>query len=244
MKNGNGADAPKNALKRFYKAVTIVSTDAGWQVLLDGRGVKTPKRQPLLLPTKALGEAIAAEWEAQGPFIDPRRMPLTKLANSTLDGVVGREEAVAAEIVGYGANDLLCYRAERPETLAMLQRQHWDPLLDWTRERFGADLSPTTGVMPVGQTPEAVAKLGDAVASLDAFALAAAHVMTTLTGSAVLALAYIHGRLSLDEAWAAAHVDEDFQIVRWGEDAEAQARRELRRTEMAAASIFYRASRL
>jgi chaperone required for assembly of F1-ATPase len=244
MKNGNGSDRPKEAPKRFYQTVSIASTDEGWQVLLDGRGVKTPKRLTLLLPSKALAEAIAAEWNAQVGSIDPRSMPLTKLANTTLDGVIGREEAVAAEIVGYAGNDLLCYRAERPDTLVELQRQQWDPLLVWARDHFGAPLALTTGVMPVTQPDVAVARLREAIEALDAFALAACHVMTTLTGSAVLALAHMHGRLDLDETWAAAHVDEDFQITRWGEDAEAKKRRDLRGMEMAAASKFYHASRL
>jgi len=247
MKNGNGhgsgSDALRNAPKRFYKAVSVAATDGGWQVLLDGRGVKTPRRLGLRLPTQALAEAIAAEWDAQQGSIDPRTMPLTKLANSTLDGVIGREAAVAGEIVGYAASDLLCYRAERPDTLARTQRQCWDPLLAWARERFGAELNTTAGIMPVGQSDKALAALRDAITALDAFALAAAHVMTTLTGSAVLALAHIHGRLTLDEAWSAAHIDEDFQTGRWGEDTEAKMRLEARRAEMAAASQFHRDSR-
>jgi chaperone required for assembly of F1-ATPase len=245
MKQGNGTDTgtPKGAPKRFYQSVSIASTDEGWQVLLDGRGVKTPKRSALLLPTKALAEAIAAEWDAQVGAINPRTMPLTKLANSTLDGVIGREQAVAAEITGYAANDLLCYRAERPETLVQLQRECWDPLLAWAAGRFGAHLRPTVGIMPVAQPEEAVAKLGEAIVALDAFALAAAHVMTTLTGSAVVALAHIHGHLGIDEAWNAAHIDEDYQVARWGEDDEARSRREGRRAEMQGASTFYRISR-
>jgi chaperone required for assembly of F1-ATPase len=245
MKNGNGVpkETPKDAPKRFYQAVSIASTDEGWQVLLDGRGVKTPKRMALLLPTKSLAEAIAAEWDAQVGSIDPRTMPLTRLANTTLDGVTGREEAVADEIVSYAANDLLCYRAERPDDLVRLQRERWDPLLAWAREHLHAELTPTVGIMPVSQPEEAVARLRQAVVALDACALAAAHVMTTLTGSAVLALAHIHGRLALDDAWNAAHLDEDFQIGRWGKDAEAMARRAVRLAEMTAASRFFHASR-
>jgi chaperone required for assembly of F1-ATPase len=244
MKNGNGAATPATAPKRFYQTVSIASTDEGWQVLLDGRGIKTPKRRALLLPTKALAEAVAAEWDAQVGSLDPRTMPLTKLANTTLDGVIGREEAVASEIVGYAGNDLLCYRAERPEDLVRLQREHWDPLLAWVRERYDADLTATAGIMHVVQPGDALAKLREVITALDPFALAAAHVMTTLTGSAVLALAHIDGRLDLDETWLLAHVDEDYQIGRWGEDAEARIRRQARRVEMAAASKFYRTSRL
>jgi chaperone required for assembly of F1-ATPase len=248
MRNGNGADVPKEtpkgAPKRFYQTVSIASTDEGWQVLLDGRGVKTPKRMALLVPTKALAEAIASEWDAQAGSIDPRSMPLTKLANTTLDGVTGREAAVAEEIVSYAANDLLCYRAESPKDLAALQRERWDPLLAWARERFGAALAPAVGIIHTPQPDDAIARLREAIVALDAFALAAAHVMTTLMGSAVLALAHIDGRLGLEDAWNAAHLDEDFQIGRWGEDAEANARRAMRLAEMAAASRFFHASRV
>jgi chaperone required for assembly of F1-ATPase len=243
MKNGSSPSAPKTLPKRFYKAVSVEAGEGGWRVLLDGRGVKTPQRASLALPTKALADAIAGEWDAQAASIDPATMPLTRLANTTLDGVIGREEAVHAEIVAYAASDLLCYRAESPEALVQLQSQNWDPLLAWARERFGAHLVTAKGIMPVAQPPESIAKLAEAVAGLDAFALAACHVMTTLTGSAVLALATIQGRLTTEEAWAAAHVDEDFQIARWGEDAEAIKRRDARWKEMSAAASFYQSSR-
>ncbi len=239
----NGSHQPPQPPKRFYKTVGVADTADGWQVQLDGRGVKTPKRAPLVLPTEPLAEAIAAEWDAQGTSIDPRTMPLTKLANSTIDGVIGREDAVRAEITAYAGNDLLCYRAERPEKLVQRQHERWDPLLIWTTEHFGARLHATAGIMPVRQPEECVARLGEAVAALDAYALAAGHVITTLTGSAVLALAFIHGRLSAEEAWEHAHLDEDFQIEQWGEDAAAKTRREARHAEMRAAASFYALSR-
>lgn len=246
MKNGSSTPAPAGggeARKRFYEAAGVARAPEGWLVQLDGRGVKTPGRVPLALPSRALAEGIAAEWDAQGEIIDPRTMPLTKLANTAIDGVTGREEAVRAEIVGYAGNDLLCYRAERPERLARLQHERWDPLLIWVTQHFGARLHTATGVMPVTQAPGCVAKLAEAIAALDALALTACHVMTTLTGSAVLALAHVHGRLSADEAWDAAHVDEDFQIAQWGEDAEARKRREMRHAEMMAAALFLGLSR-
>jgi len=238
MKNG-GHKGAETVLKRFYQGVLVKEFAEGWQVLLDGRSVKTPKRAALVLPTKALAEAIAAEWEAQQAIIDPRTMRLTKLANSTLDGVIGKEDAVRKEIIAYAANDLLCYRAERPQELARQQQEHWDPLLDWVRERFGSRLVTTTGLMPVAQPQDSLACLGTALDDFDAFALAACHVMTSLTGSAVLVLAHIEGRLTVSQAWNAAHVDEDFQTSRWGEDAEAKQRRDLRYAEMAAAAAFF-----
>ena len=240
----NGSHTSPEVPKRFYKAAAAAETPEGWQVRLDGRGVKTPKRNSLMLPTRALAEAIAKEWEAQAATIDPRTMPLTKLANTTLDGVIGHENAVAAEIAAYAGNDLLLYRAERPERLVALQHELWDPLLIWVTDHFGARLHTTSGVMPLAQAPECLVRLHAAVDALDAYALASGHVMTTLTGSAVLALAHFHSRLSAEEVWSMAHVDEDFQISQWGEDAEAKKRRETRHAEMLAAATFYRLSRV
>lgn len=241
MKNGSNMPV-QNAPARFYKTVSVKEQGGGWQILLDGRPVKTPKRAVLLLPTQALAAAIAQEWDAQGQSIDPRSMPLTKLANTTLDAVAGREEAVRDAIAAYGANDLLCYRAQRPEPLAMRQAERWDPILAWAREQLGAGLVTTAGVMPVEQPGETLAQLRRVLAELDAFALSACHVMTTLTGSAVLTLALLRQRLTPEEAWAAAHLDEDFQVEIWGEDMEAEKRRALRWAEMSAAVMFYEAS--
>jgi chaperone required for assembly of F1-ATPase len=239
----NGSNPTSQLPKRFYQAVSVAETPEGWQVQLDGRGVKTPKRASLVLPTKPLAEAVAAEWDAQAVSIDPRTMPLTKLANSTIDGVMSRMDDVRAEMAAYAGNDLLCYRAERPERLVQEQHARWDPLLIWVTEQFGARLHTGKGVMPVRQADDCVSKLQAAVDALDAYELAAGHVITTLTGSAALALAFIHGRLSAEEAWSAAHVDEDFQIQQWGEDAEATKRREGRHAEMLAAAEFFRLSR-
>jgi chaperone required for assembly of F1-ATPase len=241
MKNGSkttGAGA-----KRFYQAAATEATSAGWRILLDGRAVKTPKRAELLLPTMVLAEAIAAEWRAQGPQIDPASMPLTKLANTAIDGVTPNLAAVAADVLGFAAHDLLCYRAKAPESLAERQSARWDPILVWTGQQYGATLIATQGIIPIDQPPASLAALGAALASFDPFALTAVHVMTTLTGSAVLALAHAAGRLSLEECWTAAHVDDDYQASHWGEDSEAKHRRGLRLAEMRAASEFLRSSR-
>jgi chaperone required for assembly of F1-ATPase len=163
-------------------------------------------------------------------------MPLTRLVNSALDGVVAREDAVRAEIARYAASDLLCYRAEAPVELERRQAEAWDPVLAWARETLGARLVLARGIVPIAQPEASVAAIAALLAKLDAYGLAAHHAMTTLTGSVVLAIAHAHGRLTAEEAWAAAHVDEDWQIGKWGEDAEARARRERRWTEMQAAS--------
>jgi chaperone required for assembly of F1-ATPase len=226
--------------KRFYNTASVEKTSRGpgYAVLLDGRAVRTPKKQPLVVPTKALAEAIAAEWQAQGANIDPSTMPLSKLAITTIDGVAANAAAVADDIVKFAGSDLLSYRAEAPAELAVRQAHAWDPILRWADKELGAEFETGAGVMPIAQSRQAVDKIAAAVAPFEPFALAALHVMTTLTGSALLALAHAKGRLSAAEAWAAAHVDEDWQIARWGEDMEAAARRARRRAEMQAASRF------
>ncbi len=226
-------------LKRFYKLVTTDEPSAPaaqFRVLLDGKPVRTPAKAVLAAPTRALAEAMAAEWKAQREQIDPESMPLTRLVNSAIDGVRGREAEVSAEIVKYAASDLVCYRASEPEELVRLQAERWDPVLAWSRDRLGARFEVAQGVMPVRQSQAATAAVRAALADREAFALAALHVMTTLMGSALLALAHAHGELDAEAAWSAAHVDEDWQIAKWGADAEAAARRRRRWAEMQAAS--------
>jgi len=207
-----------------------------FRILLDGRPARTPAKALLAVPTRALAEAVAAEWESQREWLVAGTMPLTRLANSALDGVAGREDALRADIVKYAASDLVCYRAGEPEGLVRRQAELWDPVLAWGREALGARFVLAEGLMPVAQPEAATSAIGEALADCDAFALAALHVMTTLTGSALLAVAHARGHLTAEAAWAAAHVDEDWQIARWGEDAEAAARRARRWAEMEAAS--------
>ena len=207
-----------------------------FRVLLDGKPIRTPAKRDLALPTAALAEAIAGEWAAQAAHVDPATMPLTRLANSAIDGVAGREVEVRADIARYAGSDLVCYRADGPEGLVERQCRAWDPIIEWARETLGARFEVVTGIMPVAQPDAGRAAVAKTLEHLDAFTLAALHVMTTLTGSALLALGHARGRLSAEAAWAAAHVDEDWQITQWGEDAEAKARRERRWAEMQAAS--------
>lgn len=226
--------------RRFYASAAVAPSGDGYAVRLDGRPVRTPKKHLLALPTAPLAEAIAAEWNAQGERVDPDTMPLTKLANTALDGVVPHRAAVAADIVAYAGSDLLCYRAAAPEPLARRQRAAWDPVLAWAEADLGAHFALGAGVMPVAQSQAALARVAAAVDRFGPLQLAALHVMTTLTGSALLALAHALGRLTLEQAWAAAHVDEEWQVSQWGEDAEAAARRRHRLAEMRAASAFLR----
>jgi len=223
--------------KRFYTSVSVDAKSPGdYRIRLDGRPVRTPAKAELAVPTAALAEAIAEEWRAQGTHVDPSSMPLTRLANSAIDGVARREAEVRADIAKYAGSDLLCYRAEGPEQLQRRQAEVWDPILRWAEQELGARFAIGTGLMPVAQPDAAKAAVARALQDFDGFALAALHVITTLTGSVVLALAHARGRLTAEEAWAAAHVDEDWQISKWGEDAEAKVRRERRWAEMQSSS--------
>lgn len=223
--------------RRFYTVASVDTVgEREHRVLLDGRPARTPRKALLVLPARPLAEALAAEWEAQTQQIDPAAMPLTRLANTALDGVTGREAEVRADIVKYGGSDLLCYRAERPAGLVARQTALWDPVLAWAGGIAGAPFAVQRGIMPVGQAPAALAGLGRSIADLGAFELTALHVMTTLMGSALLALAVHHRHLEPGPAWDAAHVDEDWQIAEWGEDREAAERRVRRHLEMEAAA--------
>ncbi len=207
--------------RRFWTTATAVPVEAGFTVHLDARPVRTPLKAPLVLPTRALAEAVAAEWQAQEGRVDPEAMPFTRTANSAIDKVSPRQAEVAAMLAAYGATDLLCYRAEGPLELVVRQAEAWDPLLDWAAQALGAPLLVTTGVMHVNQPPESLAILHRRVSELDPFQLSAFHDLVALSGSLVLGLAVTEGRLAAKEAWTLSRIDEDWQISLWGEDAEA-----------------------
>lgn len=214
--------------KRFYKAVSIGSAN---EILLDGRTVKTPMKAPLLLPTRALAEAIAAEWEAQVNVVNPGIMPMTKYANTAIDRAVSERDAVLDDFSNYAGSDLVCYRAEKPTELVNLQARHWDPILADARETLGTDFRTAPGINYVAQDPAALAAARETAAAYDPFRLTVLYNLTTLTGSALLSLMLVEGRTSAQQGWYAAHVDEDYQIAEWGADEEAMARRAARRAD-------------
>jgi chaperone required for assembly of F1-ATPase len=225
--------------KRFYERAEVAEGDGGFAIRLDGRPVRTPARGTLAAPSRALAQAIAAEWDAQREAIDPATMPLTRLANSIIDGVVAARGAVRAEIEKYLASDLVFYRAAAPEGLVARQSQAWDPLLAWARDALGARFVLAEGVMHV-QQPEAALAAVRASIPVEPWRLGALHSITTLTGSALLALALNARRLTADEAWTAAHIDEDWNMEFWGRDEIALARRAFREAEMRAAATVLR----
>jgi chaperone required for assembly of F1-ATPase len=222
--------------KRFYERVDVGDRDGGFALLLDEKPVRTPGKRQLVLPSRALAEAVAEEWRAQKERVDPATMPLTKLANSAIDGVPGREDDVIGDILNYAGSDLLCYRANGPRGLVEAQRAHWDPVLAWAKSALGAPFVLAEGIVRVDQPQASLDRLREALKAHEPFGLAALHVMTGLTGSALLARAVALGRMTPEEAWKAAHVDEDWQIAQWGEDAEAASRRAARRRDFAAAA--------
>lgn len=224
--------------RRFYKSAGVAAADGGFAVELDGKAAKTPGKAPLILPSAAAAGLVAAEFAAQGETIDPASMPVLRLVNTAIDGVAADPQAVHEDILRFSSSDLLCYRAGSPASLVDRQNAAWDPVIDWARASLGARFVLAEGVMHVAQPREAIAAFGAHLSRFaDRFSLAAIHSMTSLTGSALLALAVATGALA-DDAWAAAHVDEDFNIALWGEDAEATARRAFRWTEMKAAAAL------
>jgi chaperone required for assembly of F1-ATPase len=228
--------------RRFYTEAGFAQDPDGFRLTLDGRPANTPARNPLRLPNRSLAEQVAAEWAAQDTAIDPARMPLTRLANTAIDGVAPRHAAVVADLCAYAGTDLVAYRAGDPERLVAAQAAAWDPILAWARDELGARVILSEGVMHVEQPPDTVRALSEAVAAVtDPFALAGLHALTTLSGSLLIALAVLRGRLAPAEAWAAAHVDETYQAEVWGRDAEAEARLAARRAEFDAAAAFVRA---
>ena len=211
-------------MKRFYKDVQIAPAEGGFAVLLDGRPVKTPGRNTLILPTEHLAEAIAREWHTQGDEVIATTMPLLRLANTVIDGVTVNRDEVIDAILRFGENDLLCYRAHQPPALVARQREGWDPLLDWLRQSHGAQMRVAEGLTHVDQTPDALLALRQALEKEGPFTLGALHVIASITGSAVLALAVANGFISGPNAFALSRIDEIYQAEKWGEDAEAAKR--------------------
>lgn len=221
-------------MKRFWKDVTVEDG----QVRLDARPVRTPGRAPLALPTPALAEAVADEWRAVGETLDPRAMPLTGLANAAIDRIASDMPRFIASIATYGESDLLYYRADDPEPLVRRQAGAWDPLLDWARGRYDVHFEPVAGVMHHPQPPATIARLAEAVAARTPFELAPLSQIVTISGSLIAGLALLERAADADTVWRAAHVDEDWQIEQWGEDALATQARETRRKDFDAAARF------
>lgn len=229
------AHAKRELPKRFYKAASVVALDGGFAVGLDGKVPKTPAMKPVVVPQAALAEAMAAEWAAQGDFIDPRTMPMVRLINSAIEAGEESREALWQEVVKYAGNDLMLYRAEAPATLVARQEEAWDTALVSLARHFGISFQPTIGIMHQAQPPATIEKLSKALKGEALLPLTALNAITSITGSGLLAIALRHGLLDAEEVWRAAHVDEDHNISMWGEIEEITERRAKRLAEFDAA---------
>lgn len=228
-----------NTAKRFWKETKVRETEAGFAIELDGRPVRTPAKTEVIVPTRALGDAIAQEWDAQQESIDPLSMPVTRCANSALDKVALQKAEVADMLADYGGTDLLCYRADSPEALVQRQAEIWDPILDWAAQTYDARLTPVSGVMFQSQDPAALARLKTEVHKLDNFELAAFHDLVCMSGSLVLGFAAIADFAPIGQLWEWSRLDESWQEEQWGVDEEAQEQAEIKKTAFNNAYLFY-----
>jgi chaperone required for assembly of F1-ATPase len=224
--------------RRFYGEAKAERRGEGYALLLDGRLAKTPAKKPLIVQKRAVAEALAAEWAAQGERLDPSKMPVTRIVNAAIDRIGEEQAAVRADIVKHAASDLLCYRAEGPQSLIDRQEALWSPLIAWAGETLGARFILSAGIVHVAQPERTLQAIEKAVAPFDPFELAALHSATTLSGSAIIALALARGRVTADAAWEAANLDEDWQMSQWGADEAAAALRKQRFNEFAAAALI------
>jgi chaperone required for assembly of F1-ATPase len=225
--------------KRFWKTAGLVPEDGGFAVELDGRRVKTPAKAPLVVPTRAMAQAIADEWNAQGEMVNPLVMPVTRSANAAIDKVVHQHAEVADMLVGYGETDLLCYRADRPEGLCKRQAEQWDPALDWAAETLGARLEPRVGIVHAPQPAGAIRHLSEKVHAMSPFQLAAFHDLVSLSGSLILGFAAARDWKSANQIWQISRLDELWQQESWGKDDEAESASEKKRQAFGHAKRFF-----
>ena len=225
--------------KRFWKAADVAETNHGFTVHLDGRAVKTPAKAPLVVPTRAMAQAIAKEWDAQDGLIAPDTMPVTRAANAAIDKVTHQHDEVAQMIAGYGDTDLLCYRADSPVELVARQAAAWDPLLDWAADTLEARLKPVTGIMHSPQDPKALAALAQRVHQMDAYRLTAFHDLVGMSGSLIIGFAAVHNLHDIQALWQLSRIDETWQEELWGVDEDAQKQAAKKETEFLAAKTFY-----
>ena len=225
-------------MKRFWTNVAVIAGHDGHAITLDGRPVRTPGRLPLAMPHAALADAIADEWRAVDTDIDPRRMPLTGLANVAIERIAAQPLPFIANLAAYAESDLLCYRAEAPDALVARQAAAWDPLLDWARRRYDVHIEVVSGIIHRAQPAQTLTRLADATTARSPFELAGLSPIVTITGSLIAALALIEGAADADTVWHATQVDEDWQVEKWGDDDLAIATRTAHRADFDAGVRF------
>ena len=226
-------------MKRFWDAVSFEVTEGGFQIKLDHRSVRTPAKQLLVVPTDKIATRIASEWEAQVEKVDPASMPWTRTANAAIDKVAVQRADVKDHLIGYAGTDLLCYRAEGPDSLVLRQNEVWDPILSWLDAHFSVSLKTTTGIMPVEQDPADIKRLAKVMDKMSDFQLTGFHDLVGLSGSFVVGLSVVEKAFSTENLWSAACLDEDWQTEQWGEDEEALAQSKLKKAAFLHATEVY-----
>ncbi|EJF77090.1 ATP12 chaperone protein [Candidatus Bartonella washoeensis] len=225
--------------KRFYKEVKITREEGGFSILLDKYPVKTPARRPFLVPKEACAALVAQEFESQKQVIDPIKMPITRFVNTVIDGIADDMQVIFEDLLRFVACDMIFYRAQTPKELVQRQCEQWDPLLDWVEEKLGSRFHLAEGLMHIEQPREAIQAVSNYLRKVQSpYILAALHTMTTLTGSALIALAFAAGKINSDHAWNIAHLDENWMMEQWGTDEEAMARRAHKKAEFNAAAVM------
>ena len=227
------------APKRFWQTTSVVPEDGGFAIALDNRRVKTPAKAALVLPTRAMADAVAAEWQAQDNRVNPATMPVTRSANAAIDKVRHQHGEVADMLAAYGDSDLLCYRADGPEALIARQSREWDPALDWAAHFFGTRLQVHSGVIHASQGDKALNTLTKHVSDMSDFQLAAFHDLVGLSGSLILAFCVIYKWKTPDLIWDLSRLDEIWQQEQWGQDDEADAMADIKRRAFLHAGRFY-----
>lgn len=227
--------------RRFYKqaGVAAMEDEAGYGVLLDGRPVKTPGKNTLLAPCKALAQAMANEWENQSEHVDPFTMPLTRLAHVAIDRMGAARDAAAAEIARYASTDLLCYRSD-DDGLAARQAEVFDPYIAWSKNALDAPLKVTRALNPIPQPEASLKALENRALALDDLRLTGLVSAAPILTSAVLAFALLEEEGDADALWAASRIEEDYQSGRWGEDSEAILAATNRKRDLMACDVLFR----
>ena len=205
-------------MEKFYKKVSISEYHSGWIVSLDEKTLKTPQNNKLILPTKNLATAILNEWDGQDTEVDPMSMPLTRLANSTIDKTQAKRKKAIEKICSYAHTDAGCYQIEEPKDLVERQVAEWAPLLEWLYEEWGIKLLITKGIKQIEQTKETIERVLDIVSSYNDFGLTSLHALTDDCSSIVIALAVMEGQLNIERALCCATLEQQHQMSLWGED--------------------------
>ncbi len=225
--------------KRFWENAQVTEVGAGFSVLLDGRKLRTPVKSELIVPAREMAEEIAKEWQAQGEKVDPLSMPFTRSANAAIDKVAPMHAEVSQLVAEYGGTDLICYRAASPKELVALQNAAWGPLLEWAANDLSAPLKIGEGIVHIQQDGAVLKSLAKRVETMSAFQLAAFHDLVGMSGSLIIGFGVVHAFLPVAQLWQCSRIDEDWQITQWGEDDEATATADSKKTAFLHAARFY-----